>query len=36
MIDGYHRLSKLREYSAVDFDLHDADVAQLQVSAPPE
>jgi fructose-1,6-bisphosphatase II len=35
MIDGYHRLSKLREYAAVDFDLHDADVAQLQASGPP-
>ena len=30
MIDGYHRLSKLREYSSVDFDLTDE-----QLSAEP-
>jgi fructose-1,6-bisphosphatase II len=23
MIDGYHRLKKLREYSSIDFDPHD-------------
>ncbi len=27
MIDGYHRLSKLREYSSVDFDLTDEQLA---------
>src|SRR3954463_9560108 len=27
MIDGYHRLSKLREYSSVDFDLSDEQLA---------
>ena len=27
MIDGYHRLTKLREYSSVDFDLTDEQLA---------
>jgi fructose-1,6-bisphosphatase II len=27
MIDGYHRLTKLREYSSVDFDLSDEQLA---------
>jgi fructose-1,6-bisphosphatase II len=31
MIDGYHRLSKLREYASVDFDLSDEQLA----SEPP-
>ena len=34
MIDGYHRLTKLREYSTVDFDLSDAQIAALD-STPP-
>ncbi|MCX6465049.1 MAG: class II fructose-bisphosphatase, partial [Pseudonocardiales bacterium] len=29
MIDGYHRLTKLREYSSVDFDLSDEQLAAL-------
>ena len=32
MIDGYHRLTKLREYSSVDFDLTDE---QLATEPPP-
>jgi fructose-1,6-bisphosphatase II len=32
MIDGYHRLTKLREYASVDFDLSDE---QLAAEAPP-
>jgi fructose-1,6-bisphosphatase II len=24
MIDGYHRLTKLREYSSVDYDIDEA------------
>ncbi|MGH3615044.1 MAG: class II fructose-bisphosphatase [Pseudonocardia sp.] len=36
MIDGYHRLTKLREYSSVDFDLSDEQIAAVeQHSAPP-
>jgi len=36
MIDGYHRLTKLREYSSVDFDLSAEQVATVeQHSAPP-
>ena len=31
MIDGYHRLTKLREYSSVDFDLTDE---QLEAEPP--
>jgi fructose-1,6-bisphosphatase II len=27
MIDGYHRLTKLREYASVDFDLSDEQLA---------
>jgi fructose-1,6-bisphosphatase II len=34
MIDGYHRLTKLREYSSVDFDLSDEQLAALD-STPP-
>ncbi len=34
MIDGYHRLTKLREYSSVDFDLSDEQIA-TQDSTPP-
>lgn len=34
MIDGYHRLTKLREYSSVDFDLSDEQIA-AQDAAPP-
>ena len=32
MIDGYHRLTKLREYATIDFDLSDE---QLAADAPP-
>jgi fructose-1,6-bisphosphatase II len=35
MIDGYHRLTKLREYSSVDFDLSDEQLAAEEHSAPP-
>ena len=35
MIDGYHRLTKLREYSAVEFDLSDAQLAAELHSTPP-
>ncbi|MFC4946968.1 class II fructose-bisphosphatase [Pseudonocardia sp. GCM10023141] len=35
MIDGYHRLTKLREYSSVDFDLSDEQIAAEENSAPP-
>ncbi|MGH3566491.1 MAG: class II fructose-bisphosphatase [Pseudonocardia sp.] len=36
MIDGYHRLTKLREYASVDFDLSDEQTAAVeQHSAPP-
>ena len=35
MIDGYHRLTKLREYSAVDFDLSDEHLAGDAESIPP-
>jgi fructose-1,6-bisphosphatase II len=35
MIEGYHRLTKLREYSSVDFDLSDEQLAAVEHSAPP-
>jgi fructose-1,6-bisphosphatase II len=35
MIDGYHRLTKLREYSSVDFDLSDEQLAAVEHAAPP-
>ena len=35
MIDGYHRLTKLREYSSVDFDLSDEQLAAVEHEAPP-
>ena len=35
MIEGYHRLTKLREYSSVDFDLSDEQIAAVEHSAPP-
>jgi fructose-1,6-bisphosphatase II len=35
MIDGYHRLTKLREYSTVDFDLSDEQLAEVEHTAPP-
>ena len=35
MIDGYHRLTKLREYSSVDFDLSDEQLAAVEHTAPP-
>jgi fructose-1,6-bisphosphatase II len=35
MIDGYHRLTKLREYSSVDFDLSDEQIAAIENSVPP-
>ena len=35
MIDGYHRLTKLREYSSVDFDLSDEQLAAVEHPAPP-
>jgi fructose-1,6-bisphosphatase II len=35
MIDGYHRLTKLREYSAVDFDLSEEQLAADLHSVPP-
>jgi fructose-1,6-bisphosphatase II len=34
MIDGYHRLTKLREYSSVDFDLSDEQLAALDPTPP--
>jgi len=34
MIDGYHRLTKLREYSSVDFDLPEAQLA-AEEAVPP-
>jgi fructose-1,6-bisphosphatase II len=34
MIDGYHRLTKLREYSSVDFDLSDEQIAVLDSTHP--
>ncbi len=33
MIDGYHRLTKLREYSSVDFDLSDEQLAAVEHDA---
>ena len=35
MIDGYHRLTKLREYSAVEFDLSDEQLADVEHLMPP-
>ena len=35
MIDGYHRLTKLREYASVDFDLSDEQLAAVEHTAPP-
>jgi fructose-1,6-bisphosphatase II len=35
MIDGYHRLTKLREYSSVNFDLSDDQLEAVANSAPP-
>jgi fructose-1,6-bisphosphatase II len=35
MIDGYHRLTKLREYASVDFDLSDEQLARVEHAAPP-
>jgi fructose-1,6-bisphosphatase II len=35
MIDGYHRLTKLREYSAVNFDLSDEQLEAFEHEAPP-
>ncbi|MGI9003984.1 MAG: class II fructose-bisphosphatase [Pseudonocardia sp.] len=35
MIDGYHRLTKLREYASVDFDLSDEQLEAVEHSAPP-
>ena len=35
MIDGYHRLTKLREYSSVDFDLSDEQIAVDLQPTPP-
>ncbi len=34
MIDGYHRLTKLREYASVDFDLSDEQLAGLDTTPP--
>ena len=34
MIDGYHRLTKLREYSSVDFDLSDEQLARRRARGP--
>ena len=34
MVDGYHRLTKLREYSSVDFDLSDEQLAALDATPP--
>jgi fructose-1,6-bisphosphatase II len=35
MIDGYHRLTKLREYSTVNFDLSDEQLEIVEHTAPP-
>jgi fructose-1,6-bisphosphatase II len=35
MIDGYHRLTKLREYSTIDFDLSDEQLAEVEHTSPP-
>jgi fructose-1,6-bisphosphatase II len=35
MIEGYHRLTKLREYSSVNFDLSDEQIAAVEHTAPP-
>jgi fructose-1,6-bisphosphatase II len=35
MIDGYHRLTKLREYSSVDFDLSDEQLYIDEHTVPP-
>jgi fructose-1,6-bisphosphatase II len=35
MIDGYHRLTKLREYSSVNFDLTAEQLAEVEHAAPP-
>jgi fructose-1,6-bisphosphatase II len=35
MIDGYHRLTKLREYSTVDFDLSHEQLEAVEHLAPP-
>ncbi|MDN5746938.1 MAG: class II fructose-bisphosphatase [Pseudonocardia sp.] len=35
MIDGYHRLTKLREYSSVDFDLSDEQIGTPHEAPPP-
>ncbi|WP_232665785.1 class II fructose-bisphosphatase [Pseudonocardia sp. TRM90224] len=35
MIDGYHRLTKLREYAMVDFDLSDEQLSADEHTAPP-
>ncbi len=35
MVEGYHRLAKLREYSSVDFDLSDEQLAAVEQAAPP-
>ena len=35
MIDGYHRLTKLREYSSVEFDLSEKQIAAVANPAPP-
>src|SRR5688572_2718682 len=35
MIDGYHRLTKLREYSTIDFDLSDEQLAEVEHLSPP-
>ncbi|HXV94474.1 MAG TPA: class II fructose-bisphosphatase [Pseudonocardia sp.] len=35
MIDGYHRLTKLREYSTVEFDLSEEQLAADEHTAPP-
>jgi fructose-1,6-bisphosphatase II len=34
MIDGYHRLTKLREYATVDFDISDDQLAALEHNPP--
>jgi fructose-1,6-bisphosphatase II len=34
MIDGYHRLTKLREYSSVDFDLSDEQLSSMNEHPP--
>ena len=35
VIDSYHRLEKLRDYSSVDFDLSDEQLAAVEHAAPP-